>query len=325
MRRKYVQIVPAPRCASESQLQAVFENSNHVRFTGKAAETHRLFLFSSDLYHEAASAPWAQVPGWRVDYGSVAVKFMLSQNGPADILMFCDGRSRQCRAQFETMTQAMRHPSEIWLVFAPTPRMGRKVSFRNDNKEVILISSPVARTLLPVKERSAFAGAGELTTHDASYTGVPPMPWGRQPLLSPIDKEQILGPTPENSRIQLFDSGVGLPLFWAERKSPAFWRQLFADLSVGCVIDLTPGSGSAARAAMDAGVQYLAFARNAAHDKWLQCVLDRAALPVICASGSPLYHQDLAASVGEHFSDIVESLAEADRCEDHADEEDTAS
>ena len=76
---------------------------------------------------------------------------------------------------------------------------------------------------------------------------------------------------------------------------------------------------------MDAGVQYLAFARNAAHDKWLQCVLDRAALPVICASGSPLYHRDLAANVGEHFSDIFESLAEADRCEDHAEEEDTAS
>ena len=68
--------------------------------------------------------------------------------------------------------------------------------------------------------------------------------------------------------------------------SPVLWRQLFADLLVGCVIDLTPGSGSAARAAMDAGVQYLAFARNAAHDKWLQCVLARAALLVICASGS---------------------------------------
>ncbi len=67
------------------------------------------------------------------------------------------------------------------------------------------------------------------------------------------------------------------------------------------VIDLTPGSGSA-RACLQLGVPYHGWAKNAEHANWLQNVLDRAALRVLCEVGSDL-HTDLAQAIQEQFSD----------------------
>ena len=82
------------------------------------------------------------------------------------------------------------------------------------------------------------------------------------------------------------------------------------------MIDCTPGCGSAGRACLDLGLQYLAFGRNAEHASWLVNVLDRAALKTICASGSPLFDQDLASSAAIHFKDLLDQLHEADAPQD---------
>ena len=192
-------------------------------------------------------------------------------------------------------------------------RLGRKVAFAADSREVILVSTPVPRTQIPVKVRASFGqAAGEETTHDTSYTGVPSMAWQQMPRVSAGDKCRIWGADAERPRQELFDTTLGQPLLWQERKTPAFWACLLSDLCVKTVVDLTPGSGSAARACMQLGIPYHGWAKNAEHASWLQNVLDRAALQVICEVGSAL-HSDSAQAIQEHFSDVLEQLNEQDK------------
>ena len=305
------------RAVASTLVQAVFEKTAAYTFSGKAVESHRLFLFSADLVAESSVTPWSAVPEWH-DHGTALVEFMVGQTGPADVLVFCDGRSRTCRAKLEEMAKSMRHASEVWVVYKPSPRLGRKVTFASDNREVLLVSLAVPRVLLPVKERREFAGAGEASTHDSSYTGVPPLPWGGMPQLTANDKAHITGCVPPTPREHLFDTCLGQPLFWAERKSPVFWKQVFLDMSAKCIVDCTPGSGMAARAAMELGIQYVAFARNPEHSSWLQNVLDRAALRVICTQHTVLFHQDLAQCIKHHFQDLLDQLNDADSATDTA-------
>ena len=282
---------------------------------GQGARAPRVFLFSADLVAESSVTPWSAVPEWH-DHGTALVEFMVGQTGPADVLVFCDGRSRSCRAKLEEMTQSTRRLTEVWVVYTPSPRLGRTVSFASDNREVILVSMPVAMSELPVRDRRVFAGAGEASTHDSSYTGLPPLPWAAMPQLIATDTAKITGRTPPTPSEPLFESALGQPLFWAERKSQAFWRQVFVDFCAKSVVDCTLGSGMAARAALDLGIQYIALAHNPEHASWLQNVVDRAALPAICASHGVLAHPDLAQGVKHHFPDVLGQLQEADAAPD---------
>ena len=71
-----------------------------------------------------------------------------------------------------------RHLSELWVVYRASGRLGRRVSFAADNREVMLLSTAVPRSRLSTKERVDFNAVGEASTHDSTYTGVHPMPWG---------------------------------------------------------------------------------------------------------------------------------------------------
>ena len=85
---------------------------------------------------------------------------------------------------------------------------------------------------------------------------------------------------------QVFGAEVGTPLFWAERKSVDFWRVLVVDLGAAAVVDVSRGSGMAARAALDLGLRYFGVARNSYHAGWLHIAVDRAAvLGVIAGTG----------------------------------------
>ena len=207
-------------------------------------------------------------------------------------------------------------------MFAHTPRMGRKVSFASSNREVVFLSIPVSRTALPCKDRSEYSGAGENSTHDTTYTGVELVPWRAMPLVSLTDKAKIHGFEPQSPRAKLFDSGMGQPLFWQERKSPKFWATLFAHVDAKAVFDCTPGSGAAGRAAMELGIVYSCMAKNAEHNSWLQNMFDKNALQIITTHGTPLYEQSLSTCVTEHFKDILDQLHQQDACEDEAPEED---
>ena len=139
-------------------------------------------------------------------------------------------------------------------------------------------------------------------------------------MLLPADKAKILGYSPASPPIaasqKVFDASLGHPLFWTERKTPAFWKELLKDLNATSVFDVTPGSGQCARACMQAGIQYSCLAKNAEHGSWLINVLDRAALQTICQLGSPLHANDLSASIQEHFSETLDQLNEQDKAEE---------
>ena len=133
-RKKWVNFV-SPRTWTEKELDVAYQTTSAYTWDGKAGESHRAFIFSSDLLHESEGPSWAKVPEWKDALGSAACKFVHSKTGHADMLVFFDGRSRQCRIALEAMTANVRNPTEIWLTYASTNRLGRRVAWSSDNKE----------------------------------------------------------------------------------------------------------------------------------------------------------------------------------------------
>ena len=150
---------------------------------------------------------------------------------------------------------------EAWIVYKPTKRLGRRVAYSADNKESICISMPLSRTQL--------YSAGVETTHETAYTGVDPVPWEALPLLLPANREKIMGyeavVPPSTASQKVFDTSLGLPLFWNERRGAAIWTQLMKDIQATAIFDLTLASGQCAGAAMEAGIQHSCIARCAEH------------------------------------------------------------
>ena len=317
-RRKFVH-VGTSRCATKQQLQTAFEKSSVYNFQGKAGESHRLFIFSAELWGETPTAPWGNSPD--LSGADVALSWVCSQTGPTDVVLLCDGRSRTCRKTLEEAAKDSRHLHEEWIIYKPTKRLGRRVVFGADNKEMLLVSMPVPRTQMTTMPRQEYAAAGEETTHEATYTGVPTAPWGSLPVMSKEYKQSIMGMSVDVPKDTLFDSALGLPLFWQERKTVTCWRALMETHNARAVFDVTPGCGAAARAAMDLGVQYACVTRCHEHSSWLQNIVDRQALRNICVSGGPLFHQDLAKCIAAHFQDTMEGLNRMDEAEDEEPEQ----
>ena len=214
------------------------------------------------------------------------------------------------------------------MLYAPTRRLGRKVSFASDSKETCFLSLPCVRTQLAVQRRDSFNTLGEATTHDATYSGVVPLAWGAAPKMHAGDKQAIMVPAAArdipvpNSKV--YDSTMGLPLFWQERKPKTFWHQVLKDLRAKCVFDATPGSGQLARACLELGVTYTGVAKNQQHCQFLNSVLDRYAVGLVGLSGSACHDADLAALAKEHFQDVCEMIDQQDMTADSEvkDEED---
>ena len=67
---------------------------------------------------------------------------------------------------------------------------------------------------------------------------------------------------------------------------------------------------------MELGIQYTCMAKNAEHNSWLQNVFDRQAVFVMTQNGSPLFEQDLATCINEHFKDVLDAVHQQDACKD---------
>ena len=314
--RKRLTYVGHAKASTKADVQQFYEKTPAFSHTGRPGEQHRVIIFSADLFQESRTSPWSTPPEWN-GTADVLIDWLVSQTGNCDVLFASDGRSRACRLKIETAFEKARNLHEAWIVFKPMSRWGRKVAFAADNKESINISMPLGRTQLAARPRADLNSAGEMTTHETTYTGVTAVPWGALPLLSPANKEKVLGyapalPPPSASK-EGFDASFGAPLFWQERKSAAVWKRLLLDLQATAVFDLTPGSGQCAKAAMEAGINYSCMARNAEHCSWLVNVLDRVGLAMICKTGSPLHHHDLSTCTKEHFADTLDQLNEQDQ------------
>ena len=306
------------RVATKQQLQAFFAKTPVFSFNGKPGESHRVFLFSSELYAESATKPWVCPADLAASQGVAEVyfDFMSSQVGPCDVLMIADGRSRANRKKIEKKFESARHQHEVWIIFRPTKRLGRKVAFAADNKEMVLVSMPLVRTQLSTAPREDYNQAGEESTHETTYTGVDPAPWSSLPLITAAEKEKVQGSPAPVPQEDLFDTSLGMPLYWQERKTVHCWKSLLKDVGAKAIFDLTPGSGACGRAAMEMGVSYSCLARSAEHCSWLQNIWDRQALRCICEEGGPLHQQDLSQCIKEHFAETLDQLNQMDDAEE---------
>ena len=181
-----------------------------------------------------------------------------------------------------------------------------------------MCSMPLPRTQMNILKREEYNAAGEATTQETSYTGVPMAPWGSLPLTSKEDKEKILGfdPVLPTGKKTIFDCSVGLLLFWQERRTVAFTKRLLKDAMAAAVFDLTPGSGACGRACIEMGLPYSCLARSPEHASWLQNVFDRCTLREICKKGSVMNNVDLAELIKTHFQETLDQLNEQDLAED---------
>jgi len=135
-------------------------------------------------------------------------------------------------------------------------------------------------------------------------------------LISYEDKKNMLGGRePAQTASSIFDCDRGLPLYWGERKPVDLWSDLFFCVDAKMVVDFSPGSGAAARACMELGIEYRGICRTELHQSWLANVLDRDACCLITRE-SPLFEQDLSEMIKKHFQDILEQGAERDEAKD---------
>lgn len=320
MRNKFVHLGHSPRATSTKQtLQQYFEKTPIFKFVGKAGEAHRVFLFSAELWAEATDSPWSVHADPAASQGDAVLDWVVSQTGPADVLLLADGRSRIWRRKLEAKLETARNQHETWIVYRPGKRVGRKVAYGSEHKEVLLVSMPLNRTVMAARPRVHFAHAGEKSTHETSYTGVEPAQLASLPLVPATDKAKLLGlsggaaPTPKK---KWFDTSIGVPLFWQERKTIACWTAILADVQCKAIFDCTPGTGAAARCAMEQGYAYAALTRTQEHCAWLQQFLDRQALRYIATPGSQMHCKDLQPTIASQFSQLITQLETQDEAED---------
>ena len=87
-------------------------------------------------------------------------------------------------------------------------------------------------------------------------------------------------------------------------------------------VDLTPGSGIAAQAFLLEGWPYLVITHTTMHTHFLQNRLDRDALSIIARAGTAVYSAGMAASIKEHFADLLnEDIGEDPELEDEDEDE----
>ena len=112
---------------------------------------------------------------------------------------------------------------------------------------------------------------------------------------------------------KVFDTDLGCPLCWQDVKSKDLWLALLEATNADYVVDLGVGSGITARACLHIGIPWAGLCWNQVHTHWLNNVVDRWALEEIVQKGSPLHEQDLAKLVSEHFSDVLQQIADRDQ------------
>ena len=67
-----------------------------------------------------------------------------------------------------------------------------------------------------------------------------------------------------------------------------------------------------ARACLNEGIQYVGICRTDQHCSWLANILNRAAVECISRNGSPLFKQDLASCIHDHFQELIDELHQQD-------------
>jgi hypothetical protein len=224
-RQRFVQLA-LWKTRTKEGLEAVVQKTKSVAsFACKLNETHRAFICSMDLLHEADTQPWATACVPKGASVEALLSFLCSREGPTDFAFAFDGRSRAVRRVLEDTFEASKKTvEEVWVIYQGQggPTRSRKTCLGSNTREVVFCKLPCPRTRLTLKPRKAFAAAGETSTHDTTWTGVPLPSLTRLPRLTVSDKKQINPSLMEDGAVPPKWEFQGVPLFWNESKSVAF-------------------------------------------------------------------------------------------------------
>jgi len=246
----------------------------------------------------------------------VVVQWVKTAKRANDLVAICDGRF-QCVSLYIATVFADMEPQYIGaevIVYRP-PREsdirypGRKVAHCSTNLEMIRTMNPrVPKTRVQATPRSEFNAAGESTTHDLSYNGVPLRTLGEMPKLLPQDRRSILGGkcplAYDGEAVQLFAKN-GVPLNWAEAKPIGFLVAWLKDHKVTHVLDLAAGSGAAAIGAFYNSLMYEGVCMNKSQQAWLDTIMDNCIYTVASQKGNGM-DEVMAGKVKQWFAPQVE-------------------
>lgn len=326
-RKKLVTLGLVKNPKDKTSYAEVFKKASAARgFKGEAGKSHRVFIVSADLMNQCGKEPWLQASAPDNDMLEAATEFVLSQRDTFDVALAFDGSIKACRRSLEDSIGALPASAEFVMVYdkAPNACFQRRNFMSQRNVETGYVRMPMSRTRVVVKDRGDHCnGSGETCSAYTSYSGVAAIPRTQLSMISPEDKAKIFaeptGPIPKHWAAS---RSSGVPLFWLETKSLAFFGQMCDDLDIQCVVDTTPGSGILAQCCMSRGITYFGMCSSAHHLQWLSNVLDRAALKYIVESGSFLYVEDLATHITELFADVLESFQANEEDEEAVQESD---
>ena len=276
--------------------------------------------------NQCGKEPWLHTSAPDADMLQAAMDFITTQRDTFDLALAFDGTMKEPRRALDDTFGPLPASADFVVVYdkAPNSSFQRKNFMSHRNVETGFVRMPVNRTRVTVKERGDTGSAsGETCTTYTSYSGVTAIPRTHLAMISPADKTRMYpdATDPVPKRWAALRS-TGVPLFWLETKSQAFWGQMCDDLNIKCVVDTTPGSGTLAQCCMSRGITYFGMCHSAQHLQWLSNVLDRASLQYIVESGSFLYIEDLATHINELFADVLESFQVSEEDEEAVQESD---
>ena len=314
-RKRFCRLVLWTGNKTKETLEAAVKKASAVSsFTGKLNDAHRAHVMSCDLLQELDVAPWSAFACPKGPAFEARLAYLASRSGPVDFCFLFDGRCRVARRALEDhFAKAKIALEETWIVFSgggvsPSDARSRKVCLASSTKEVMFCKLPCARVRLTTKPRDAFAGAGEDSTFHTTFTGVPIAKTAGMARISIEDKKGIFPSMKETEATPPSWRHDGVPLFWNESKTHEFWRAWIEMFDIKAIVDVSPGTGQLAIAALKLGVQYVAICSDERHMSVLQNIVDREALRCIGESGSAVYHEELSVHIAEHFADVLEEL-----------------
>ena len=324
-RRKFV-VLQQMKQPTAAKLTAALAKSA----PSKLGCTNRLFVWSADLVAESGACPWKEDASPRSRDVDAVLEWMSKLGGEGDFTLCCDGRIRSMRRYIEEKMEAGgKSTEEIFIFYASEDGAGgNKIFMGARMHEVAYVRLPCQRQRMPVQPRSdPFLPKGAGSTHCPTFVNVALPAVTSLPRISAVDKATMLGsngaeaPTTGAACPSKWDLG-GVPLFWRESKTTELWKAVLDLFNIKTIVDLTPGSGALAVAAMSRGLKYTGFVEEPKHLAWLQNILDTAALRYIAKKGEVLYNEELAELITQHYQDLLENSEDAPDVEGLFDDED---
>ncbi len=307
-RRKYIKVT---HFQGELSLDVKFHLQQSVDGLS-AGSAHRLVSLAADASWECEDKPWAAVPEWRDELGTITTNMLQHKTG-VDVVIAHDGRSRTVRRELEDAYAAQaKHWVDMWMTFSPGQSKGRKVFMGANGVEAVFVELPTPRNTWTVEAVTEFQGAGEQDTHSNTLTGVDPLTWWQMPLISEVDKKLVMGHAVQKPGRKFYDATMGQPLLWNERKTMAYWKSVIKRFKIKKVLNFSPGCGMLERVCLELGIPCTAVCRNGTHANWLLNVLDRACMANIVTKGTAVYDAEIKASVERLFQDIIDRLKSQD-------------